>query len=272
MIVDKIQDWLNAKDITIEDWLARQYGYMAEASIKKQFSKREKGSVLRFSGAGKGARQIAYEYHDFPENGKKMNARSRLVFLYGDLLEALMVTLCKASGVQLTACGLDQKTISTTLGGVEVKGHLDGLHVGNPIRTVEFKSMSSFAFEQLQKGVIDHTYLVQVNLGMNATGLDECIFVGIEKESGAMHETILSYDKTYVTWANNNISQVVSSTKEILPARCFSPSKLKDGNSYYPWNCSYCKFYNTCLVEPGLAELVVVKGSYKLKAIDAKKM
>jgi len=264
LVVEPILQFLSKDDSTIDDWIARQYGYLAEYSMKRQFSKKENGPVLRFSGCGKRARQIAYEYHGFQANGKTQDSRSKIVFLYGDLLEALIVSLAKAAGVQITACGLDQKKISLEIEGVQINGHPDGLIITNPIHTFECKSMSSFGYGEFERGNISHEYLVQVNLGMEALGLDRCVFVAIEKESGVMSERIVHKDESIIEWVRQNVSKVIHSTPDNLPERCFTPNE----KGFYPWQCVYCKFYKTCLVEPGLAKIEVVKNANKLKAIQ----
>lgn len=264
MIVDKILAYLDQEEIVMEDWIARQYGYMAEYSMKRQFAKRVDGPALRFSGAGKCARALSYEFHGYDANGKEQNSRSKLVFLYGDLLEALIVSLAKASGVQITACGLDQKKISLTVDGVEINGHPDGLIIGNPIHTFECKSMSDYGYQEFERGEISKDYLVQVNLGMEAMGLEKCVFVAINKQSGVMGERILTKDAALVKFGVDNLTSVLHSDFMELAPRAYEPTE----KGFYPWNCDYCKFHTTCLIETGLAEKVVVKNAYKLKALE----
>lgn len=262
MIVDKILQYLNQEGKTLDEALRYEVEKLAGVSFKRQFMTEENGvskGVLRLSSAGKCARQLAYGYHGFEKKGKEIDARAKIIFFQGDLVELMLASIAKLSGCNLVATGLNQATVDFQVNGTTIKGHTDGLLIEpGEIFLAEFKSMSSYAFERFQEGYIDESYIAQYNTYLDAAGINRCVFVGLNKDSGVLHEMVIQKDPAIVTKARENLLTVIKSTVEALPERRFSPDEKK----YLPWNCLYCQFWGHCWPN---AEKVLVRNSYKLK-------
>ena len=267
MIVDKINEYLFNNDLVLDDALRYEVEKIAGFSFKKQFMNSEqkdnKGKIW-FSSVGKCARQLAYQFHGFEKNGKKIDGRAKLIFWTGDLVEFTIIGLAKLAGVNLIATGLHQLHISLPLNGNEgeISGRPDGLVIQpKEIMLLEVKSFSSFSFKRFEEGEIDTSYLAQVNVGLEALGLNRCVFVGYNKDNGIMHEIILERNDNIIQKARENVLQVIHSTPEELP----DPPKELDFDEktrLYPWNCCYCAYHGHCRTN---AERVLVRNSYKLK-------
>lgn len=261
MIVDKINEYLSNEELTLDTAIQYQVEKLAGWSFRRQFMENEpydSTGKIWMSQCGKCPRQIAYAFHGFEKNGKDIDARSRMVFFMGDLVEIAVINLAKLAGVPLVGIGLDQARLSLPINGSEISGRPDGFIVGNPMKILNVKSMSSFAFRKFEKGDIGE-YIGQVNIELAASGLDECIMVAIAKDSGVLGEHVFKRDEKVVSQLRKDVLGIVKSTKEKLPERKFEADKKTD---FLPWQCLYCSYWKHCWPE---AEKVVVSGKYKLK-------
>lgn len=264
MIVDKINTYLSDQNKTIDEALRYEIEKIAGACFKRQFMDSEekdgKGR-LWFSSLGKCPRQLAYQYHGFEKAGKEIDGRARIIFWTGDLIEMTVVGLAKLAGCNIIATGLQQMRLELPINGGVVSGRPDGLLMQDKeTYLVEVKSMSSFRFRDFENGIIDESYLVQVNSEMEALGVGRCIFVGLNKDNGVLHERLLSKDDTVVDKARQNVLAVLHSTPEQLPE---PPQELNPNDKgFYPWNCLYCSYWKHCRTN---AETVLVGNSNKLR-------
>lgn len=279
MIVDKIEAYLKDKDFQVNDGLRYELEKIAGYTFKKQFMedrKSQAGGKIYISAAGKCPRQLAYKFHAIEEDGKEMDARAKLVFWTGDLIEFTVVGLAKLAGVNLTATGMNQVYVKRRLAlpdprdkkviheGI-ISGMADGLILNDEQKgmgLLEVKSMSDYAFKRFEKGEVDQDYLAQANVYLELLGLYWCCFVGLCKSNGVMHEVVITKDEKVLNRVRANIKKVVLSTPENLPE---PPAEYgPDKNGYYTWNCLYCAFWKKC--RPG-ARQVLVKNSYKLQEV-----
>jgi hypothetical protein len=267
-IVDKINAYLYAKNLTLDDYISQEVASLAKWSFRRQFLEEyESTGELRVSSLGKCPRQLAYGYHKFEPKGKEIDGRGRITFFMGDLSELLVTQLARLSGVRLLATGFNQITIEFE----GLKGHPDGLLLGedNKLRLFECKSFSDYGFKDFEKGEIDDSYRVQISCYMEALGLDECVMVGVNKNNGVLSEHIFSKDAKFVDMAKATLNQVKNSftdTNEFgdkieakFPKHPYEPDEK---TKLYPWQCLYCRWWGICLPN---AEKVLVKNAYKLR-------
>lgn len=267
MIVDRILKFLSEEKQEIEGGARYEVEKLAGYSFQRQFQTNEESDTkgkLRMSSCGKCPRQLAYKFLGIPTEGKEIDGRAKLIFFAGDLCELVITNLAKLAGVILTATGLNQIHLEGKVGEVVVTGHPDGmvLHDGE-WHLFECKSMSDYAFDRFQKdSYLDDSYIAQVNIYMYKMNLKKCVVVGYDKNSGVMHEIIVPFSLEVATRAMDNLRAVVKSTESNLPARPYLP----DEKGFFPWMCMYCHAYKTCLIDSGLAEKVLVRNAWKLKA------
>jgi len=268
VIVDRILKYLSEEKQEIEGGVKHEVEKLAGYSFQRQFMTNEESDtkgMLRMSSCGKCPRQLAYKFLGIPTEGKEIDGRAKLIFFAGDLCELVITNLAKLAGVILTATGLNQIHLEGKVGEVNVTGHPDGmvLHEGKWY-LFECKSMSDYAFDRFQKdSYLDPSYIAQVNIYMHKLDLNQCVVVGYDKNSGVMHEIIITKDPEVVKAAIANLQAVVDSTEAKLPARPY----VADEKGFMPWMCMYCHAYKTCLIDTGMAEKVLVRNAWKLKAV-----
>ena len=119
------------------DELAKGIVDAVTGSIKER--ERSRGN-LRLSLIGHPDRKIWYTVRDGDKMGKeKLKGQDKIKFLYGHILECLLVFLSRTAGHTVTE---EQKTVN--VGGVV--GHQDAI-VDNVL--VDFKSASSYGFKKV---------------------------------------------------------------------------------------------------------------------------
>lgn len=252
MIVDRINEYLSKEKRDLSDVLLDQVAILARDSFKRQFGEREEQSpTLRLSSIGRCVRQQAYKKLGTEENGKTLDSRALMVFFQGDMAELAIVMLAKAAGCDITDC---QKEVEID----GVKGHIDGLLHADADYLLEVKSMSSYGFAEFQRGILDDGYRFQINAYAHALGLKQAIVVGLNKDAGVLHETVISKDQAIVDEIKNRISILKDVKVESLPERPYAPNE----KGFLPWQCRYCAFYQTCWPT---SELVLSGKAYKLK-------
>lgn len=201
--------------------------------------KRDTDFTLRMSNVGKPQRQLWFEKRDEDTRGD-INAPTQIKFLYGHILEELVLMLARMAGHEVSD---EQKEV--TVNGIV--GHMDCKIDG---QVVDVKSASKFAFTKFKNGTLSSDdpfgYLGQLAGYEKAEGTDEGGFLVINKESGELCMFCPDdLDKP-------NIDTTINSLKSNLeldtpPELCYNPlPDGKKGNMRLPKGCSYCKYKHEC--------------------------
>jgi len=200
---------------------------------------RDSNFTIRMSNVGKPARQLWFEKKD--ENLKTdINAPTQIKFLYGHILEELLLMLVRMSGHKVTD---EQKEVSVD----NVVGHIDCKINGE---VVDIKSASKFAFNKFKNNKLVEDdpfgYLGQLSGYEKAEGTNNGGFLVINKESGelCMH-----------TPSQENKLDISKKIKDLIPALNFDlapdlcydpiPDGVK-GNMKLPKTCAWCKYKYEC--------------------------
>jgi len=142
-ILENVQSFLKmATDdsVAVSDKLIDEFGEMCKDAFRKQFTnKREKSFRARMSNIGKPLCQLQMEKSNAEPEGQPYNNKMRNTF--GDLIEALAVTIIKASGIKVDST---QKSVSYNMDKSKIDGTYD-IEIGNSI--YDIKSASPYAFE-----------------------------------------------------------------------------------------------------------------------------
>lgn len=201
--------------------------------------KRDTDFTLRMSNVGKPQRQLWFESRDKDTRGD-VNGPTQIKFLYGHVLEELVLMLARMAGHEVTD---EQKEV--TVNGIV--GHMDCKING---QVVDVKSASRFAFQKFKNGTLNSDdpfgYLGQLAGYEKAEGTDGGGFLVINKENGelCMFEPD-DLDKP-------NIDTTITTLRTNLeldnpPELCYTPlPDGKKGNMRLPKGCSYCKYKHEC--------------------------
>lgn len=196
--------------------------------------------TLRMSNLGKGARQLWYD----KRYGRDENLPPHTVFkfIYGDLIESLLLFLARMSGHNVTA-----RQAEVVLDGV--KGHIDADIDGV---TVDPKSASTYAFQKFANATLVEDdpfgYIEQLAGYCEARGTDGA-FLAADKTTG--HIAYLPFTQEELR-AIVNVKERIAFQKESLesetePERCYPDKEEgKSGNRILGVNCSYCDHKFRC--------------------------
>ncbi len=182
------------------------------------------------------------------------SASTSFKFLYGDVIEDLVLALAKAAGHSVEG-QQDELVIEG------IKGHRDAVIDGV---TVDVKSASSYSFEKFKKGLSESDdsfgYLTQLPSYVKAAENDPLVtdkeggaFLVVDKVDGRI---CLDYHNFKEEGSLDEVEKffkhrIDMSSKTTPPSRGFNPQpEGKSGNMALGFNCSFCEFKEVC--HPGL--------------------
>jgi hypothetical protein len=212
-------------------------------SLAKQPETRE---ALRFSALGKQDRQIWYEAH--PDGNKEeMSNQTLYKFLYGHIIEELVLFLAKEAGHTV-----EREQEEVEIDGV--LGHIDAIVDGV---VVDVKSASPFGYKKFKEGTIEENdpfgYVNQLaGYATILTPNERAAWIAVDKVSGAICVTYLSSTSI----SENPPADRIEKLREVIasetpPERCYSDVEDgKSGNRKLTTGCSYCAHKKRCW--PGL--------------------
>lgn len=231
----------------------------------------ERVAALRMSNLGRPClRQTWYDIHRTNE-GEALGGSTLLKFLYGDLIEVLVISLARAAGHQVEGC---QDTLEIR----GVKGHRDCVIDGI---TVDVKSASPFSFEKFKHGDLRNndpfgyirqlaSYVYAGRDGETATHPTVGAFLVIDKVSGEICLDLHDFSQD-IEGIEDKVDEIKATiNSEDVPPRAFEPvndgyynTKKKEfvpnGNKKLGLNCGYCGHKHTCY--PGLRTFLYKSGN-----------
>ena len=243
-------------DETITNFMAEGVRKIFQTRLEEEEA--ERSGALRMSAIGTTCKRKLWYRHNHTNSGESFSAPTRLKFLYGDILEQLLLSLVIASGH-------DVRGMQDELEIVGIKGHRDAVIDGI---TVDVKSASPYSFKKFKEGLTTEAdsfgYLSQLGSYVKAGHASDpsvhptkgC-FLAIDKVSGEItldeHEFTQSLEEYEVMFLNT--IDVVNGSEE--PERAYKPkadgyqnkktdSFVPNGNKYLDVQCSYCEFKTTC--------------------------
>ena len=194
--------------------------------------KTDKEGQLRMSVIGKPARQLWYDKHS-PKDRKDEDAGLNLKFLYGHIIEHLILYLAELSGHKIED---QQKKVEID----GISGHIDSKIDGE---ICDVKSASSFSFKKFQSGEIvgddPFGYHAQLSGYETANGTKEGGFLVVDKSSG----DICFYKPEDM--AKPNVKSLIKELRSTLekdtpPEKCYEFKTEKNGNKTLATGCMFC--------------------------------
>jgi hypothetical protein len=213
------------------------------ASVTKRAlaeGKRERSSNLRMSQIGKPNRQLWYDMRVTDETEETISGSTRLKFLYGEILEALLILLTELSGHEVTE---QQKAVEVE----GIVGHKDCRIDGT---LVDIKSASSYAFKKFKEGTLALSdpfgYIAQISGYAEAEGDTNAAFFAIDKSSGEL--ALMTVDQMNMINASDRIKHLKGVLKQATPPeRCYEAEPDgKSGNMKLAVGCIYCPHKFEC--------------------------
>jgi len=193
---------------------------------------------LRLSTIGRPDRQLWYDFKK-PHN-EPLAPSTRIKFLYGYILEELLIMLASISGHKVTQ---QQKQVEVE----GVKGHQDCFIDGV---LVDCKSASGIGYSKFKYNNLSNNdpfgYIPQISAYAEGNGVDEAGFLVINKSTGELCYTkVHSLEMINAKDRVKKIKKVVNS--DTPPDKCYSAvPDGKSGNYKLDTACMYCNYKFDC--------------------------
>ena len=193
---------------------------------------------LRLSQIGKPDRQIWYGVRGV--EGEPLDGQTRIKFLMGHLLEALLIVLTQAAGHTVEG-QQDEVEVEGVLGHQDCR--IDGV-------LTDIKSASSFAFKKFRDGTLYEDdpfgYLSQISAYATKNGDDKAAFFAIDKNSGEL--AVLNVHSMEMIDAPSRVrvlKDVVE--KDTPPEKCYADTADgTSGNRKLVIGCVFCAYKKEC--------------------------
>jgi hypothetical protein len=178
-----------------------------------------------------------------------MQPHTYVKFLYGHLIEEMLLFLSRAAGHEVTD---DQKKceVNGITGSMDCK--IDGV-------VTDVKSVSTYGFRKFKDGTLAYDdpfgYVAQIKGYANAEGSTQFGWLAMDKQNG--HLTYLMYDETDTQAPvyekigydiGNRINHIKTMVEQPEPPKhCYQPKEDgKSGNMKLDTGCSYCSYKKKC--------------------------
>ena len=223
-----------------------ELGYTVMEAVRKQlwFSTAERKPALRMSNLGKPCDRALWLDIKGEHEPEPLSSETRLKFIFGDLVEALVLYLAKEAGHTVED---QQKRIEVD----GIIGHIDAVIDGH---LVDVKSASSFAMKKFKNGTLPDDdafgYISQISGYANAMNKKSGTFLAMDKSGGEL-----------ATYTHENLEDTSARIKHVRamleedtpPDRPFTEVDDKpSGRKKLGINCSYCPHKQVCWVDKGL--------------------
>lgn len=245
-LVPDIYDLLSNQKHEVSNERRESFGRTLSEIITSRLFNDNSSPGLRFSSLGTPCDRKAWYQINDPEGGEPLPPEARLKFLFGDILEHLLLFLAEEAGHTVEA-----KQVELEVNGV--RGHPDAIIDGV---LVDVKSASTFAFAKFKDHELESNdpfgYITQINAyhsALLAEGYavdpDRVAFLAIDKQLGHMCLDVYPSQRL-------NLPTLIDFKKSVMSAPKPPPRAFKDeldgksGNRKIPTVCSYCDHKKTC--------------------------
>lgn len=253
MRVENLLMAANSGPVEISEELIEAFGEAAKRTVRKNLTEaRSSEFTLRMSNIGRPACQLS---HDKAKTlGEADPPNTKIKSIFGDVVEALMILLLRASGVEIQS---EQEAVTTTIGGTTVNGTLDVVING---RVWDIKSASEFAFRhKFGPGCSYESLLNKDDFGYGAQGFGYAKakglpfggWIAMNKSSGQINVIELPDNQerqadAILDKATATIAAVTEGKAELIaPVPEFFKGK-PTGNMVLTKQCEFCKYKFTC--------------------------
>lgn len=226
-------------NINIDDKIADEFALKIKEALLHWATPRSQTKGLRISNIGKPARQLWYDINADTEV-QPHNAATQIKFLYGHLLEELILMLVRISGHTVTD---EQKEVVVE----GITGHMDCKIDGE---VVDIKTASGFAFKKFSQGTLaeqdDFGYMAQLAGYEEYEGTSGGGFLVINKENGEL--CLFRPDDMDKPEIKTKIKELKRSLKLASPPKkCYAPvpEGIK-GNEKLNRSCVFCPHKFEC--------------------------
>jgi len=216
------------------------FGENLKELLRSRLVPRESGGpTLRLSALGKPSRQLWYTDKGYTK--EDLTGGTLLKFLYGDIIEEILLTVAKLSGHSVTS---EQKKVKVA----GITGHMDAVIDGH---VVDVKSASPFAFKKFEKATLavddPFGYMQQISAYSEAVPENKGVaFWAMNKVNGDL--TLYQPSAAMLPDTQERVDELkVALASDTPPERCYEPEvDHKTGNEKLGIGCVFCDFKKVC--------------------------
>jgi hypothetical protein len=251
-LVDDIYKLVSTKEVPEGvdlDSAIETFGENVKNLMRKEFTPEDRdGRTLRMSNIGRDDRYL-WNVVNKPETSEEIPPHTYVKFLYGHLIEEMLLFLTKAAGHEVTD---EQKKVNVRgiSGSMDCK--IDGV-------VTDVKSVSSYGFRKFKDGTLAYDdpfgYVGQIKGYAFAEGQTKFGWLAMDKQNG--HLTYLMYDSEdtqapVYDLISYDIEDRIEHVKKLVeqpepPTVCYKPTDDgKSGNQKLAVGCSYCQYKKEC--------------------------
>lgn len=243
-IYSMLEGLSDGEPLNIPDDELDELGERIKQSIRQWATPRSRDVdfTLRMSNIGKPARQLWYDKRSGTQ-GSKPSGSTQIKFLYGHLLEEIVLMLVRLAGHTVTD---EQKEVKVS----GIVGHMDSKIDGE---VVDVKTASKFAFNKFARGTLSEDdpfgYMAQLSAYEHAEGTKAGGFLVINKESGEL--CMFRPDDLEKPNIPDKINALnVALELDTPPDLCYPLQPHgKKGNMKLHKSCVYCPYKHECFPE-----------------------
>ena len=239
-IYDKVEMLGRGEAIDVSEEDLDKFGeFMKQALVDWITPRANTKPTLRMSNVGKPNRQLWFDMNSERES-KGFNAPTMIKFLYGHILERVVLFLTELGGHEVTD---EQKEIKVN----GILGHMDCKIDGE---VIDIKSASNYAFQKFKNGTLAEDdpfgYMAQLAGYEEAEGTSNGGFLAINKETGEL--SLFQPQELDKPNIKARITKLKSEIKsKTLPDFCYQPvAEGTSGNFKLPRGCSWCQHKFEC--------------------------
>ena len=235
-------------DKTITDYLAKNISQIAESRFKEPQKPR---GYLSLSSVGSPCKRKTWYRINKTEEAAPLKPQLLGLFFYGDLLEALILSLAKAAGHDVQG---EQDRLSVN----GIKGHRDAVIDGV---TIDVKSTSRYGMKKFKSNSLrdddPYGYISQLSSYVYAGKNDPLVkdkdrgaFLVVQKDSFELHLDMYDFSKELVT-KEKEIDEVKNIVSGKLPDERLAPVPQSEGskNTKLCFACTSCEYRKICWPE-----------------------
>ena len=225
------------------------FGENVKELMRNEFGGRKRdGRKLRMSNIGREDRYLWNVYNDV-ETSDDIQGHTYVKFLYGHLIEEMLLFLTRAAGHEVTD---EQKKceVNGISGSMDCK--INGI-------VTDVKSVSTYGFRKFKDGSLAYDdpfgYVAQIKGYAASEGETRYGWLAMDKQNG--HLTYLMYDENdtqapVYDLISYDISERIERVKKLVehptpPDVCYGTiDDGKSGNQKLAVGCSYCSYKKVC--------------------------
>ena len=216
------------------------FGENLKELLRSRLTPRKSGDFyLRLSAIGKPSRQLWYDKQGHKK--EVLTGDKLLKFLYGDIIEEILLTVAKLSGHSVTH---EQQKVKVA----GITGHMDAVIDGH---VVDVKSASPFAFKKFVNGSLPlddpFGYLQQISAYSEGVPDNEGVaFWAMNKVDGDL--TLYQPSENVLPDTQERVDELHEQlASDEPPERCYPDIlDLKTGNRKLDIGCVFCDFKKVC--------------------------